>query len=176
MTGRGEGRKVDVAGGPAPHVPVLLAEVGHALDAARGGIFLDGTFGAGGYTRAILDAHPDNRVVAIDRLDAWQGGATGTKAALSVRYAAPCDLPTELFVKFSRAFDDPIRDRMRYEMEQEVRFAAVSRTPGFPVTVPLCLLADFDAPSGTGVPPRRRTSISPRWWTRAASAPTCWTG
>jgi 16S rRNA (cytosine1402-N4)-methyltransferase len=67
MTGRGEGRKVDVAGGPAPHVPVLLAEVGEALDAARGGIFLDGTFGAGGYTRAILDSHPDNRVVAIDR-------------------------------------------------------------------------------------------------------------
>ena len=67
MTGRGEGRKVDVAGGPAPHVPVLLAEVGEALDATRGGIFLDGTFGAGGYTRAILDAHPDNRVVAIDR-------------------------------------------------------------------------------------------------------------
>ena len=33
----------------------------------RGGTFIDGTFGAGGYTRAILDAEPRNVVVAIDR-------------------------------------------------------------------------------------------------------------
>ncbi len=66
--GRGVGRKApDAAGGPALHVPVLLAEVRDALDTARGGLFLDGTFGAGGYTRAILEDHPDNRVIAIDR-------------------------------------------------------------------------------------------------------------
>ena len=42
----------DAAGGPARHVPVLLAEVLDALAAERGGVFVDGTFGAGGYTRA----------------------------------------------------------------------------------------------------------------------------
>jgi 16S rRNA (cytosine1402-N4)-methyltransferase len=66
MTGRGDGQ-AGAAGGPTRHVPVLLGEVREALDATRGGSFVDGTFGAGGYTRAILDAHPDNRVVAIDR-------------------------------------------------------------------------------------------------------------
>jgi 16S rRNA (cytosine1402-N4)-methyltransferase len=46
---------------------VLLEEVRDALDAGRGGTFVDGTFGAGGYTKAILDSHRQNRVVAIDR-------------------------------------------------------------------------------------------------------------
>ena len=51
----------------AAHVPVLLPEVLDALGAGRGGTFLDGTFGAGGYSRAILAANRVNRVVAIDR-------------------------------------------------------------------------------------------------------------
>ena len=50
----------------APHIPVLLDEVLEALGAS-GGDFLDGTFGAGGYTRAILDADKANRVLALDR-------------------------------------------------------------------------------------------------------------
>ena len=75
MMGRGDGPGAGAAGGPSRHVPVLLAEVGTALDANRGGVFIDGTFGAGGYTRAILDAHPQNKVIAIDRdPDAIAGG------------------------------------------------------------------------------------------------------
>lgn len=59
-------------GGPArhvsaPHIPVLLNEVLAALEVSGGGDFLDGTFGAGGYTRAILDASPKTRVLALDR-------------------------------------------------------------------------------------------------------------
>lgn len=48
------------------HRPVMLSEVLHALDPKDGEIYLDGTFGAGGYTRAILDA-ADCRVIALDR-------------------------------------------------------------------------------------------------------------
>jgi 16S rRNA (cytosine1402-N4)-methyltransferase len=60
----------------ARHVPVLLAEMLEALGAGRGGVFVDGTFGAGGYTQAILAANPKNRVVAIDRdPDAVAAGA-----------------------------------------------------------------------------------------------------
>jgi 16S rRNA (cytosine1402-N4)-methyltransferase len=66
MTGRGA-RLSDAAGGPARHVPVLLNEVVDALALRPGGRYCDGTFGAGGYTRAILDAAPDIRVMAIDR-------------------------------------------------------------------------------------------------------------
>lgn len=48
------------------HVPVMLAEVLSALDPKDGEAFLDGTFGAGGYTSAILAA-ADTTVIAIDR-------------------------------------------------------------------------------------------------------------
>ena len=39
---------------PAPHVPVLLDEVIAALDPQPGELIVDATFGAGGYTRALL--------------------------------------------------------------------------------------------------------------------------
>jgi len=40
----------------APHVPVLLDEVIAALNPAPGSVIVDATFGAGGYTRRLLDA------------------------------------------------------------------------------------------------------------------------
>ena len=56
---------------PAPaqkgvHQPVLLAEVLTALRPTDGAIYVDGTFGAGGYSRAILEA-ARCAVFAIDR-------------------------------------------------------------------------------------------------------------
>ncbi len=48
------------------HEPVMLAEVLSALQPRDGGTYVDGTFGAGGYTRAILN-HARCKVVAIDR-------------------------------------------------------------------------------------------------------------
>lgn len=48
------------------HIPVLLNEVVEALSPRDGEVYVDGTFGAGGYTRAVLNA-ADCRVIAIDR-------------------------------------------------------------------------------------------------------------
>jgi len=50
----------------ARHRPVLLAEVMRLLAPRDGGIYVDGTFGAGGYSRAILET-ADCRVWGIDR-------------------------------------------------------------------------------------------------------------
>jgi len=62
----------------APHIPVLLDPILDAISPVDG-IWLDGTFGAGGYTRALLDAGA-SRVIAIDRdpevftrAQAWAG-------------------------------------------------------------------------------------------------------
>ena len=49
----------------APHVPVLLDEVIAALAPAPGAVIVDATFGAGGYTRRLLDAGA--HVHAFDR-------------------------------------------------------------------------------------------------------------
>ena len=50
---------------PAPHVSVLLPEVMEALEPGPGKLVVDGTFGAGGYSRAFLEAGA--QVVAFDR-------------------------------------------------------------------------------------------------------------
>ena len=50
----------------APHVPVLVNDVIAALAIHEGETAIDGTFGAGGYTRALLGAGA-GRVIALDR-------------------------------------------------------------------------------------------------------------
>lgn len=55
------------------HVPVMVSEVLAALAPRDGGIYVDGTFGGGGYSAAILDAAPcqvwgiDRDPAAVDR-------------------------------------------------------------------------------------------------------------
>ena len=48
------------------HHPVMLDQVLSIISPQHGGTFIDCTFGGGGYSRAIL-AHPNTKVVAIDR-------------------------------------------------------------------------------------------------------------
>jgi 16S rRNA (cytosine1402-N4)-methyltransferase len=64
-SGRDTGQP-DVAGGLARHIPVLVRDVVSHLNLRDGGAYIDGTFGGGGYSRALLAA-ADCKVIAIDR-------------------------------------------------------------------------------------------------------------
>lgn len=50
----------------SPHTPVMLGEVLASLSPKDGGIYVDGTFGNGGYSRAVLEA-AQCKVYGIDR-------------------------------------------------------------------------------------------------------------
>ncbi|OBB96686.1 hypothetical protein [Mycobacterium sp. 852002-30065_SCH5024008] len=107
--------------------------------------FLTEAFLASGASR-------DNGIARVTEFAEVAGGSTGRKAMLSVEYATPAPkLPAALFVKFSRDFDDPARDRGKTQMEPEVRFAALSCAPEFPIAVPRVLFADYHRQTGTGI-------------------------
>ena len=51
----------------SPHQPVLYKEIIHALQPRRGGRYVDGTLGAGGHARGILEASvPDGQLLGLD--------------------------------------------------------------------------------------------------------------
>lgn len=84
----------------AAHKPVLLAEMLAALAPKAGETILDGTFGAGGYSGAILDA-ADCRVVALDRDPSAVAGGYDLVAAAKGRLT----LVEERFSNLSDAID-----------------------------------------------------------------------
>jgi 16S rRNA (cytosine1402-N4)-methyltransferase len=55
-----------VAGGPARHIPVLGRRAVAWLSVHDGGLYVDATFGAGGYAKIMLET-PGARVIGIDR-------------------------------------------------------------------------------------------------------------
>jgi 16S rRNA (cytosine1402-N4)-methyltransferase len=81
MMGGSGGGPPAAAGGPARHIPVLVRQAIESLTVRDDGIYVDATFGAGGYARAILAA-ADARVIGIDRdRDAIALGADQVEAA-----------------------------------------------------------------------------------------------
>ena len=63
---KGEGAAEEGPNNVGGHIPVLLRQVVENLNIHEKGIYVDATFGAGGYSRAILEC-PGARVIAIDR-------------------------------------------------------------------------------------------------------------
>jgi hypothetical protein len=113
----------------------------------QGGVdFLTKAFHASG----ALPTH--NRISQIDEAAEFMGGGTGKKLLLTVACELPePGFPQQLFIKFSRNFDNELWDRGRFMMPSEAHFAVLSRSPNFPVTVPACLFADVESASGTGL-------------------------
>jgi 16S rRNA (cytosine1402-N4)-methyltransferase len=66
------------------HIPVMLPDVLDALSPKAGETFIDGTFGAGGYTRAILEAG-GTHVIAFDRDPTAIEAGAGLVAAFAPR-------------------------------------------------------------------------------------------
>jgi 16S rRNA (cytosine1402-N4)-methyltransferase len=87
----------------APHIPVLLGPVIEHLAPRDGELFIDGTFGAGGYSSAILEA-ADVRVLAFDR----DLTAVRSSAAVCERY------PNRL-----RVINAPFSDMEQYARIEE---------------------------------------------------------
>lgn len=85
----------------SPHIPVLLDEVIDALDVAPGETHVDGTFGAGGYTRAILDKGAA-RVFAFDR----DPEAIKSGEALAASSGGRLTLVPERFSRMRQALSD----------------------------------------------------------------------
>ena len=90
----------------APHAPVLIDQVIAALSPGPGDLIIDATFGAGGYTRAILATGAE--VIALDRDPTVQPYAE----AVANDYPGQFTLVRTPFSGLAAAFADSGRDRL----------------------------------------------------------------
>lgn len=85
----------------APHIPVLLRPLLRAVSPVTG-VWLDGTFGAGGYARALLEAGAD-KVIGVDRdpavfemAESWVGAYGARLELVRGRFSQLDDLGADL--------------------------------------------------------------------------------
>ena len=90
----------------SPHAPVLLDEVIEALNPKPGDVMIDATFGAGGYTRAILDRGA--AVVGLDRDPTVQPHAE----AVAADFPGQFELKQTPFSGLSTAFAETRHERL----------------------------------------------------------------
>ena len=98
----------------SPHYPVMLPQILEALALRDDAVYVDGTFGNGGYSAAILEA-ADCTVIAIDR----DGSVQGRAAELQEKYGAR-------FIFLRGCFGD---------VERLLEDAGITRVDGFVLDV-----------------------------------------
>jgi len=101
MAARGTRGTTGTCGGRDRHIPVLLARVIETIAPKDGAGYIDATFGAGGYSRALLEA-ADCRVLAIDR----DPRAIAEGATLASEFADRLVLAEGLFGDLERIVED----------------------------------------------------------------------
>jgi 16S rRNA (cytosine1402-N4)-methyltransferase len=81
-----------------PHTTVLLTEAVQALVTQPGGTYVDGTFGRGGHSRAVLgQLSPAGRLLAFDKdPEAIAAAAAVTDPRFAICHASFADMPAEL--------------------------------------------------------------------------------
>jgi len=84
-----------------PHIPVMLAEVMHYLNPQKSGVYVDATFGAGGYTAAILES-AECVVHALDRDES----VTRFSSVISERFGSRFNLHISPFSNMSNYVSD----------------------------------------------------------------------
>ena len=88
-----------------PHIPVLMQEALDALALKPGGRYLDGTFGAGGYSRALLEREPKATLLALDRDDLVIGATRAARRHLGLDEAQIGRLPANDLFDLGRKAD-----------------------------------------------------------------------
>jgi len=135
-----------------PHIPVMMAEVLSALSPTDGETYVDGTFGAGGYTSHILD-DADCNVIAIDRdptaIDAGQ--------ALVEKYSPRLKLIQNTFGNAEDCIDDKIDGFVLDIGVSSMHKAIVAARNIEPITTTLQLAGIIE----TAIPRRRGDKIHP---------------
>ncbi len=89
------------------HLPVMLDEVIDALNCQDNGVYVDGTFGRGGYSQGILNAAKNTHVIAIDRdIEAIHYG----QEQLSPQYGERLSLHHSTFSALDRVCQESAKD------------------------------------------------------------------
>lgn len=96
------GAEGGAGGGPIRHIPVLFQEVLDKLQPRAGQTVIDGTFGAGGYSRAILEAGA--KVIALDR----DPRAIAAGKAMESEFGGRLRLVDEVFSRLDVVADEPV--------------------------------------------------------------------
>jgi 16S rRNA (cytosine1402-N4)-methyltransferase len=136
-----------VAGGLARHIPVLARRAVGWLNVHDGGLYIDATFGGGGYTRAIL-ATPGARVIGIDR----DRSAIARGAALAGEAQGRLDLVEDRFSNLQSIVEDAAVDGIVFDLGvSSMQLDEAARGFSFRLDGPLDMRMGGDGPSAADI-------------------------
>ncbi len=136
-----------VAGGPARHIPVLGRRAIELLGVHSGGLYIDATFGGGGYTRAILQTE-GARVIGIDRDQA----AIAQGAALAAEARGSLELVEDRFSNLASIVGAATADGIVFDLGvSSMQLDEAARGFSFRFDGPLDMRMGRDGPSAADV-------------------------